>query len=142
MDFMLWLERLYDNISISRGETFPVYIDPTVEDLMKLGVNIRGMVDGDHIIVWKEEDAMHTQVARALNLSRAEETGFYLQRIGSKYRLFPSQHYSLQQLFLHPKIKKLYPSLLPYERRGDFTMQTPNFHREYQPYQPPQTAAG
>ena len=55
----------------------------------------------------------------------------------------------IQLPFLHPKIIKLYPHLIPYDKQSDWGDQVPHFDKLYQPLQPqmlqpqtPQTAAG
>jgi hypothetical protein len=130
MKFKNFLEQFYGNEMLGPNmPVVPIYLNPTISEITNLGANIRGIVDGNRIFVWNENFATHNYVANILNLNKKD--GFYLHRIGSKYEVSLSGYESLQKLFLHPQIKRLYSILYSYDKNGDRSDPVDNFDQLY-----------
>lgn len=117
------IERHFTSFETSFGQEVKVYIDPSLEELVGLGANIRGILVDEHVYVW-QEFVEHTQLARTIGLPLERCICFFLKRVNVdpyKWRLVmglvtgivntENHESAIRKIMSSPSMKKIKDSI-------------------------------
>ena len=121
MEFKEFLlqERLYERIGPGYGDNrdSDVYIDPTIDELLRCGKKIRGILEGPHMFIWRYEGGFHEDIMERLQLQADHKFYMYLQP-NNRYlyvkALGPREsNLAYEYIMQHPQLVKLQKYIFP-----------------------------